>query len=52
MKPVLTALVIMLSAGPVLAFGIGTETLTPTLSFPSPDPAPAPVTQTDAGINK
>lgn len=52
MKPVLAALVVLLSVGPVSAFGIGTDTLTPTLSYPAPEPAPAPVTQANAGIRK
>lgn len=45
MKPMLTALSLVLACatGPALAFGIDTTTLTPTISFP--EPAPQPVTQ-------
>ena len=50
MKPLLTALLLSVAAGPVLAQSVDVSGLFPTLTYP--DPAPDTVTQDDAGIDK
>lgn len=50
MKPLLTAFLLSVAAGPALALGLGN--ITPVLTYPDPAPAPETVTQDDAGIDK